>query len=326
MNFRVLKMEFCEFFKRFLQKNSRNFKKTKKLREFKAKFKLKFTEKRMKMQKASFSFEVFPPRKDDAIDKIYRTLEELSPLKPDFISVTYGAGGSANSKGTLDIASLVKDKYKVPSIVHLPCIHQSKESILSILNECKARKLTNILALRGDIVDGKPVSADFKYASDLVRFIKEQGGFNIYAACYPEKHIAAKSFVEDIHSLKIKVDSGVSTLLTQLFFDNADFYRFKEACDIAKIDIPIFAGIMPVANKRQVLKITSICGAKIPPKFAKILQKYENNDTAMMDAGIAYAIEQIVDLLTSGVAGVHIYTMNNSYIARRIYEAVHRLL
>ena len=274
----------------------------------------------------SFSFEIFPPRKDDSADKIYRTLEELSPLQPDFISVTFGAGGSANSKGTLDIASLVKDKYKVPSIVHLPCIHQSKEQILGILAECKKRNLKKILALRGDIVEGKPISTDFKFASDLVRFIKENGDFEIYAACYPEKHNEAKSLVDDIHNLKIKVDSGVSTLLTQLFFSNDDFYRFKEACELAKISVPIFAGIMPVANKRQVLKITSISGAKIPPKFAKILQKYENNDTAMIDAGIAYAIEQIVDLLTSGVDGVHIYTMNNSYIARRIYEAVHRLL
>ncbi len=276
--------------------------------------------------KQSFSFEIFPPRKDDGIEKIYTTLAELAPLHPNFISVTFGAGGSANSKGTLDIASLVKDKYEVPSIVHLPCIHQSKEQILGILAECKKRNLKKILALRGDIVEGKPVSKDFEFASDLVRFIKENGDFEVFAACYPEKHNEAKSVVEDIHNLKTKVDSGVSTLLTQLFFSNDDFYRFKEACELAKISVPIYAGIMPVANKRQVLKITSISGAKIPPKFAKILQKYENNDEAMINAGIAYAIDQIVDLLTNDVAGIHLYTMNNAYIARRIYEAVHSLL
>lgn len=276
--------------------------------------------------KQSFSFEIFPPRKDDDIEKIYTTLAELAPLRPNFISVTFGAGGSANSKSTLDIASLVKDKYKVPSIVHLPCIHQSKEQILGILDECKKRNLKKILALRGDIVEDKPVSKDFKFASDLVRFIKENGDFEVFAACYPEKHNEAKSVVEDIHNLKTKVDSGVSTLLTQLFFSNDDFYRFKEACELAKISVPIYAGIMPVANKRQVLKITSISGAKIPPKFAKILQKYENNDEAMINAGIAYAIDQIVDLLTNDVAGIHLYTMNNAYIARRIYEAVHTLL
>lgn len=170
------------------------------------------------------------------------------------------------------------------------------------------------------------MSKDFKFASDLVRFIKENGDFEVFAACYPEKHNEAKSVVEDIHNLKTKVDSGVSTLLTQLFFSNDDFYRFKEACELAKISVPIYVGIMPVANKRQVLKITSISGAKIPPKFAKILQKYENNDEAMINAGIAYAIDQIVDLLTNDVAGIHLYTMNNAYIARRIYEAVHTLL
>lgn len=276
--------------------------------------------------KQSFSFEIFPPRKDDGIEKIYTTLAALAPLRPNFISVTFGAGGSANSKSTLDIASLVKDKYEVPSIVHLPCIHQSKEQILGILDECKKRNLKKILALRGDIVEDKPVSKDFKFASDLVRFIKENGDFEVFAACYPEKHNEAKSVVEDIHNLKTKVDSGVSTLLTQLFFSNDDFYRFKEACELAKISVPIYAGIMPVANKRQVLKITSISGAKIPPKFAKILQKYENNDEAMINAGIAYAIDQIVDLLTNDVAGIHLYTMNNAYIARRIYEAVHTLL
>ncbi|NDJ27727.1 methylenetetrahydrofolate reductase [NAD(P)H] [Campylobacter sp. MIT 12-8780] len=275
--------------------------------------------------KASFSFEIFPPRKSDSIDKIYTTLEQLKDLKPDFISVTFGAGGSINSQNTLDIASLVQDRYKTSSIVHLPCIHQNKAQISSILNECKKRGLQKILALRGDIVEGKEKSVDFAYASDLVRFIKEQGDFEIYAACYPEKHNEALNFTEDIHHLKEKVDAGANTLLTQLFFDNEDFYRFKEYCDIANIKAEIKAGIMPIANKRQVLKITSMCGSKIPAKFAKILHKYEHNDKAMIDAGIAYAIDQIVDLLTNGVSGIHLYTMNNAYVAKKVFEATHSL-
>ena len=277
-------------------------------------------------KKSSFSFEIFPPRKDDNIDKIYYTLEKLSDLKPDFISVTFGAGGSVNSTNTLDIASLIKNKYNITSIVHLPCIYQSKKQIINILEECKRRNLKNILALRGDIVENKKANGDFKYASDLVSFIKNYGDFNIFAACYPEKHNEAKNLVEDIHNLKIKVDCGVDILLTQLFFNNDDFYRFKEACDLAKINIPIYAGIMPIANKRQVLKISNISGAKIPPKFMKILQKYEYNDEAMLNAGIAYAIDQIVDLLTNDIKGIHLYTMNNSYIAHRIYETIHPLL
>lgn len=273
----------------------------------------------------SFSFEIFPPRKNDGIEKIYTMLDQMQDLKPDFISVTYGAGGSINSQNTIDIASLVQENYKTPSIVHLPCIHQDKNKIKEILQECKKRSLHKILALRGDKIEGKALSKDFKFASDLVEFIKEQGDFEIYAAAYPEKHNEAKSFAEDIHNLKIKVQAGVSTLLTQLFFDNTDFYRFVEACEIAGIKAKICAGIMPITNYRQVVKITQMCGARIPAKFQKILNKYEHNDKAMQDAGSAYAIDQIVDLLTSGVDGVHIYTMNNAKLARRIYQATHSL-
>ncbi|TQR29517.1 methylenetetrahydrofolate reductase [NAD(P)H] [Campylobacter sp. MIT 99-7217] len=274
---------------------------------------------------ASLSFEIFPPRKDADFQTIIRTLDELRDLSPNFISVTFGAGGSANSKKTLDIASLVKNKYQTSSIVHLPCIHLNKNDIISILDECKKQGLKKILALRGDIVPDKPISRDFKYASDLISFIKKQGDFEIYAAAYPEKHNEARDFVEDIRHLKFKVDCGVDLLLTQLFFDNEDFYKFKEKCDIAGIKVPILAGVMPVTNKRQVLKITQMCGAKIPTKFAKILHKYEQNDEAMKDAGLAYAIDQIVDLLTNDVLGIHLYTMNKPNIARRIYEATHTL-
>lgn len=273
----------------------------------------------------SLSFEIFPPRKDGDLSTIVSTLEELKGLKPSFISVTFGAGGSANSQNTLDIARLVQEKYQTPSIVHLPCIHLSKEQVAGILSKCKELGLSKILALRGDIVEGKPISKDFKFASDLIEFIKTQGDFDIYAAAYPEKHSEAKDFVEDIRHLKEKVQAGANTLLTQLFFDNEDFYKFKEKCDIAGISVPIFAGIMPVTNTRQVLKITQMCGAKIPPKFAKILQKYENNARAMADASLAYAVDQIVDLLTNDVAGVHLYTMNKPEIAKKIYAATHSL-
>lgn len=276
------------------------------------------------MKNASFSFELFPPRKDDSIEGIYKTLNELQDLKPDFISVTFGAGGSANSKNTLDIASAIQDIYHTKSIVHLPCIHLNKGDIEGILKECKARGLKNILALRGDLIEGKSKSKDFSYASDLVEFIKQKGDFNIYAAAYPEKHNEAKSFLEDIHNLKIKVESGADTLLTQLFFDNEDFYKFKEKCALAGIKVPIFAGIMPITNKRQVLKITSLCGAKIPAKFQTILDKWGDSE-ALEDAGIAYAIDQIVDLLTNDTDGVHLFIMNKSKVAQRIYKAVKNL-
>lgn len=273
----------------------------------------------------TLSFEIFPPRKNDNIEKIYETLEALRDLDPDFISVTFGATGSKNSKNTLDVATIIKDKYKTKSIVHLPCIHKSKSEILQILQECKRRGLKDILALRGDEVENEKVSKDFSYASDLVKFIKENGNFTIYGACYPEKHKNSKDFIEDIKNLKIKVDAGVSTLLSQLFFDNEDFYKFRQNCSLANINTKICAGIMPVTNKHQILKITSLCGAKIPPKFVRILDKYQDNKEAMFDAGIAYAIDQIVDLVTYGVDGIHIYTMNNPKVAIKIYNAVKSL-
>ncbi|MCH5323459.1 MAG: methylenetetrahydrofolate reductase [NAD(P)H] [Helicobacter sp.] len=276
--------------------------------------------------KTTFSFEVFPPRRDESIKNLAEILEELKALNPNFISVTFGAGGSVNSKHTLEVANLVQNTHKIPSIVHLPCIHLSKQKALEILKECKEKKLFNILALRGDVVEGAKKSEDFSYASDLISLIKKQGGFKIYAACYPEKHNEAKSLVEDIEHLKIKVDCGVDKLITQMFFDNEDFYKFQEYCVLKDIKVPILAGIMPIINQKQILKISSLCGAKIPPKFMKILEKYENNPRALEDAGIAYAIDQIVDLIASGVSGIHLYTMNKSKAAIKIYEATSYLL
>lgn len=274
----------------------------------------------------SFSFELFPPRRDESISNLTQILEDLKLLEPNFISVTFGAGGSVNSKNTLELADLIQTQYQIPSIVHLPCIHLSRTRALEILQKCKDKGLKKILALRGDICENNPKSEDFSYASDLVSFVKEQGEFEIYAACYPEKHNEAQSHTQDIHNLKIKVDAGVDHLITQMFFDNEDFYRFKERCELAGIHTPILAGIMPITNKKQVMKIASLCGAKIPPKFVKILEKYEDNPNALEDAGIAYAIDQIVDLLASGVGGIHLYTMNKSKAATQIYHSVKYLL
>lgn len=274
-----------------------------------------------------FSLEVFPPRKNannnDDTEKIYNVLEDLSALKPDFISVTYGAGGSQNSDNTLKITKLLKHTYSTRSIAHLPCIHQSKEQVLHFLDECKKSDISDILALRGDEVENVAISKDFAYASDLVEFIKQNGDFNVFGACYPEKHTKAKDWVSDIKHLKIKVDSGVERLFTQMFLDNDDFYSFLEKCAIAEINVPIHAGIMPIVNHRQALKITSTFGAKLPPKFMRILNKYADKPEMMREAGIAYAVDQIVDLLTQGVSGIHLYVMNNSYVARRIHEATH---
>lgn len=279
--------------------------------------------------KTVFSFEIFPPKKTSSIDTIYSTLEGLSDLKPAFISVTYGAGGTMTEAGhskTCEIASIIKNKYDITPVAHLTCVNSSKEQVEAELNSLKANGIENILALRGDINPDVPRCDDFKYASDLVRFIKEHGDFHISGACYPEVHNDAENMVEDILNLKKKADAGVSHLMSQLFFDNNAFYSFVEKARIAGVNVPIEAGIMPVTSKSQIERMVTMCGASLPQKFVKTMQRFENNPDALRDAGIAYAIDQIVDLISNGVDGIHLYTMNNPYVARKISEAISNLL
>ncbi|MBO4493381.1 MAG: methylenetetrahydrofolate reductase [NAD(P)H] [Ruminococcus sp.] len=272
-------------------------------------------------KKTVFSFEVFPPKKTSPVEVIYDTLDELNGLKPDFISVTFGAGGSGNSRYALEIASKIKESGIIP-MLHLPCINFTRAEIDAALDEAKARGIDNILALRGDINPDIPPVEEFRYASDLINYIKTKGSFDIAGACYPECHPDAENLIEDITNLRKKVDAGADHLITQLFFDNDSFYDFREKAAIAGINVPIEAGIMPVVNKRQIERMVTTCGASLPSKFVRIMTKYEHNPEALRDAGIAYAVNQIVDLVASGVDGIHLYTMNNSYVARKISEAV----
>lgn len=272
-------------------------------------------------KKTVFSFEVFPPKKTSSVDIIYKTLDELHDLKPDFISVTFGAGGSSNNKFACDVASKIKENGIIP-MIHLPCINYTKEEISATLDEIKKRGIENILALRGDRNPDIEPKNDFPHASDLITYIKSQGDFDIAGACYPECHPDADSIIDDIKNLKKKVDAGATHLISQLFFDNESFYDFREKTILAGINVPIEAGIMPVVNKNQIERMVTTCGASLPRKFVRIMQKYENNPEALRDAGIAYAINQIVDLVASGADGIHLYTMNNAYVARKISEAV----
>lgn len=276
--------------------------------------------------KTVLSFEVFPPKKTTPIETVYSTLNELKELSPDFISVTYGAGGNAADTTTCDVAAYIKNELGIPSAAHLTCVYSTKESVLTRLEQLRERGVENILALRGDVNPEIPRLHDFEYASDLTRFIKENGDFHVSGACYPECHLESASLAEDIKNLKIKIEAGAEHLMSQLFFDNSTFHRFREMADIAGIDVPIEAGIMPVTNKKQIERMVSMCGASLPPKFVKTMQKYENNPEALRDAGIAYAVDQIVDLISSGVDGIHLYTMNNPYVARKISESVRSLL
>lgn len=276
--------------------------------------------------RAILSFEVFPPKKTSPVETIYSTLGELKELEPDFISVTYGAGGNAADTTTCDIAAYITNELKIPSAAHLTCVYSTKEDILTRLAQLKERNVDNILALRGDVNPEIPRLHDFEYASDLTAFIKANGDFHVSGACYPECHLESANIIQDIQNLKYKVEAGAEHLMTQLFFDNGAFYDFYEKMQIAGINVPVEAGIMPVTNKKQIERMVSMCGASLPAKFSKVMQKYENNPEALRDAGIAYAVDQIVDLLSNGVDGIHLYTMNNPYVARKISESVKNLL
>jgi len=260
------------------------------------------------------------------VDTVYKTLDGLKGITPDFISVTYGAGGIGNSRATLEIASSIKHRYGIESVAHMPCLHLTKEEAARILEQLKAHQIENILALRGDRIPDMEPAGGFKYAADLVGFIRDHGDFNIIGACYPEGHQESGDLVQDIRNLKQKVDAGVSQLITQLFFDNQYFYRFRDWLDLAGIRVPVEAGIMPVVNKKQIERMVSLCGVKLPQKFISMMERYGDNPAAMRDAGIAYAVDQIVDLAAHGVDGIHLYTMNNPYIANKIHESVFRLM
>lgn len=276
--------------------------------------------------KTVFSLEIFPPKKaQGGIDTIYKTLDGLSEVKPDFISCTYGAGGNIADSTTIDICSIIKEKYNIPPIAHLTCVNSTKSDIDYILSSLKDKGIDNILALRGDLNPDIEPKNDFHHASELIKYIKNDSDFSVSAACYPECHPECDNIVDDIMHLKTKVDEGAEHLISQLFFDNSVFYDFVQKARLAGINVPIEAGIMPIVNKSQIERMVSLCGASIPPKFAKMMSRFGNNPEAIRDAGIAYAIDQIVDLITNGVDGIHLYTMNNPYVANKIFGAIDNL-
>ena len=282
--------------------------------------------------KTIFSFEIFPPKKNMPINTIFSTLDELKDLHPDFISVTFGAGGSENCENALAIAKRVKDVCHVESVIHMPCLNMTRSDAQYVLEQFQSAGIENILALRGDKVVGKEPSNEFHHADELISFIKDFDShradgktFKILGACYPELHPQSESVYTDIDFLKKKVDAGASHLLSQLFFDNERYYRFLERCQIKGINVPIEAGIMPATNKKSIERMVSMTNAVLPKKFTDMMERYGDCPEAIRDAGIAYAIDQIVDLVTHGVQGIHLYTMNNPLVARKIYEATKSL-
>lgn len=273
-----------------------------------------------KHKKAVYSFEIFPPKPTADLTGITDAIERLSRLSPDYISVTCSAGGSGNSR-TAEISKLVKN-HGIEPLAHVTCINSEKKDVARTLQELSLSGIENVLALRGDRVEGMQ-SPDFSYANELVEFIKTSGyTFDIAAACYPEGHPESANLVSDIRNLKRKVDAGVTHLNTQLFFDNEDFFRFMDMIRLAGIDIPVQAGIMPLVKKNHVDRIISLSGAKIPAKISRMISRFYDKPESLMEAGIAYATDQIVDLISAGAAGIHLYVMNNASVAERITENI----
>lgn len=279
-----------------------------------------------KNKKRSLSFEIFPPKKDDELRNIDDTLEVLCELKPDFISVTFGAGGSSNSNRTIELARKIKDEYKVEPVVHLTGLHYDKEEIDEFARVMKEEGIENILALRGDRTPKAVEKNTFKHSTDLIAYLKSKYDFCLLGACYPECHPESENKVSELKCLKSKVDAGAEVLLSQLFFSNETFYRFYESCRIADINVPVIPGIMPVIKAAQIRRMVSMCHAAFPERFQKIIDRYENNADALFDAGMSYALSQIIDLLVNDIDGIHLYTMNNPYVARKICEGIKNIV
>ncbi|MBK1809204.1 methylenetetrahydrofolate reductase [NAD(P)H] [Clostridium sp. YIM B02505] len=279
-----------------------------------------------KHKRMVFSFEIFPPKLTSPIDTVYKTIEELAVLNPDYISVTYGAGGSVNNNRTCELSSLVKNKYGIEALAHLTCINSSEDKINKIVDDLNKNNIKNILALRGDVNGEENKSDRYTYAYELIKHLRDKEDLCLGAACYPEGHVQSDNLDNDILHLKNKVEAGADFLVSQLFFDNNLYYNFLDKVSSKNINVPIQAGIMPVTNKKQIERIASLSGAYLPQKFIKIMDKYEHNKEALRDAGIAYAVEQIVDLISSGVSGIHLYTMNNPYVAKKITNSIESLI
>lgn len=277
-------------------------------------------------KKSVLSFEIFPPKKDDELKNIDKTLEILCELQPDFISVTFGAGGSSNHNKTIRLAKKIKEEYHVEPVVHLTCLCYDRAEIDAFSKELASEGIQNVLALRGDRNPDLPEKKDFAHASDLITYLKQTSDFCISGACYPECHPESAGRVEEMRYLRQKVDAGAQVLLSQLFFDNNYFYRFVEDCRIAGITVPITPGIMPVINARQIKRMVTMCGASLPERFERIIHKFEGNKEALFDAGMSYALSQIIDLLANDVDGIHLYTMNNPIVARKICEGIRNIV
>ena len=273
-------------------------------------------------KRLALSFEVFPPKTQSAFDSIKAATEEIASLSPSFMSVTYGAGGGT-SRYTVDIAANIQKKYSVPTLAHLTCVSSTRDTVKTRIEDMKAVGIKNVMALRGDIpadmMDADRSGWDYRHAVELVRELRNtDGDFCIGGACYPEVHPESVSGDDDIKHLKEKVDAGCDFLTTQMFFDNDLFYSFLERARGIGIDLPIIPGVMPIIKANQVDRAISLSGSYMPRRFISLVDRFGEDSDAMLQAGIVYATDQIIDLFANGITNVHVYTMNNPRVARAI--------
>jgi len=264
--------------------------------------------------KPTTSFEFFPPKNEEGWTTLYQTIEQLRPLKPSYVSVTYGAGGSTRAK-TVELAGKIQNEIGIDVLAHLTCVGHTADEVGAILDQLYAANVTNVLALRGDPPTGgawTKTPGGFEHADELVAYARARHEFFVACAGFPEGHPQCLNLQRDMDHLKAKVDSGAHAIVTQLFFDNADFLRFRDDCRRAGIKVPIVAGIMPIQNVSQIKRFVTMCGAKIPQRLLVKLESIENDPAAVYKAGIDYATLQCRDLVFHGVDGLHFYTLNKS--------------
>ena len=281
----------------------------------------------LKSEEPHISFEVFPPKTDAGYDSVLTATKAIAALRPSFISVTYGAGGGT-SKNTVSIATQIKDDFGVTSLAHLTCLSSTKEEVHRVIDQLKENQIENILALRGDIPAQSefPLPNNYRYASELIKDIRRQGDFCIGAACYPEGHVETEHKKDDIRNLKHKVECGVDFLTTQMFFDNNILYNFLYRIREKGITVPVLPGIMPVTNKKQIARIGGLSGTILPERFRAIVDRFGDNPAAMQQAGIAYATDQIIDLIANGVNHIHVYSMNKPEVAEAIMRNLSEII
>lgn len=275
-------------------------------------------------QRPFFSFEFFPPRDDEGSRRLFATIEALQPLRPAFVSITYGAGGSTRAR-TVELAKEIQQRIGLTVVAHVTCVGSDRAELRTLFDDIARAGIENVLALRGDApagVEFTPTAGGFAHANELIGMLRRNYGFCIGAACYPEKHPEAPSFEDDLHNLRLKAEAGADFLVSQLFFDNANFFEFERRARAAGVELPILPGLMPITNFTQIQRFVAICGASIPPKLRVEMEARKDDVNAVEDLGVAYASMQALGLLQAGAPGIHFYTLNRSPATRAIVSSL----